>query len=60
MNNDTPSLLRSNPLTRALNRVATTARALIRDRNGAIAVTMSLLFVPTVMVVGAAVDYARL
>lgn len=59
MNND-PSSRQPNPLKRALNRVVNTTRALVRDRNGALAVTMSLLFVPTVMVVGAAVDYARL
>jgi Flp pilus assembly protein TadG len=34
--------------------------ALIRDRRGTVAIAMSLLFVPAVMTIGAAVDYARL
>jgi Flp pilus assembly protein TadG len=45
---------------RALRAAATTMRALIGDRKGALGVILALLFVPTVMVIGAAVDYARL
>lgn len=60
MANDTTSPPTLDPLKRAARRVAATARRLIRSRDGAIAVSMSLLFVPTVMAIGAAVDYARL
>lgn len=38
---------------------STVARALINDRRGALGVAMALLFVPMLMAVGAAVDYAR-
>jgi Flp pilus assembly protein TadG len=49
-----------NVINRALNRAATNLRALFGARQGAIGVAMALLFVPVVMVTGAAVDYARL
>jgi Flp pilus assembly protein TadG len=60
MNNQSQVKPALNPLKRGLNRVATTIRELIGARQGAIGVALALLFVPTVMVVGAAVDYARL
>ncbi|MGH6980273.1 MAG: TadE/TadG family type IV pilus assembly protein, partial [Stellaceae bacterium] len=53
--NPTPNLAR-----RAYNRIAATMRDLRDSRRGAIGVAMALLAVPTVMMVGAAVDYARL
>ena len=49
-----------NLVKRALNRVGATMRDLRDSRRGALGVAMALLAVPTVMVVGAAVDYARL
>lgn len=52
---NTPNLVK-----RALNRVGATMRDLRDSRRGALGVAMALLAVPTVMVVGAAVDYARL
>ena len=48
------------PTSKPLGRVAATLGRLIRARDGVIGVAMALLFVPTVMIVGAAVDYARL
>ena len=48
------------PLKRALRSTAAMLRALARSRQGAIGVAFALLFVPVVMVLGAAVDYARL
>lgn len=54
----------SNPIlhaaSRVFRRVAVTMRDLRDSRRGAIGVAMALLAVPTVMMVGAAVDYARL
>ena len=52
---NTPNLVK-----RALNRVAATMRDLRDSRRGALGVAMALLAVPTMMMVGAAVDYARL
>jgi Flp pilus assembly protein TadG len=48
------------PLRHALRRTAATLRALTHARQGAVAVAFALLFVPVVMMIGAAVDYARL
>jgi Flp pilus assembly protein TadG len=49
-----------NRFERALKRTGANLRALIGARHGVIGVAMALLFVPVVMIVGAAVDYARL
>jgi Flp pilus assembly protein TadG len=49
-----------NPFKRALKRTGMHLRTLIGARQGVIGVAMALLFVPVVMIVGAAVDYARL
>lgn len=45
---------------RALRGTAKTLRSLVASRQGALGVALALTFVPIVMVVGAAVDYARL
>jgi Flp pilus assembly protein TadG len=47
-------------LRRRLNGAGATARALLASRKGTIGIAAALLFVPVVMVTGAAVDYARL
>lgn len=60
MTNPTPTTPASNLLTRALRGTAATMRSLAGNRRGAVSIALALLFVPTVMVIGAAVDYARL
>lgn len=46
-------------LRRVLTGAGTTVRALVASRRGTIGIAGALLFVPVVMVTGAAVDYAR-
>jgi Flp pilus assembly protein TadG len=56
-------LIRSSAMTgvtRALRRGGTPLKRLAGSRRGAIGVAMALLVVPALMVIGAAVDYARL